>query len=228
MKRRVWPVLLAAGVGLAILLSLGIWQTQRLAWKENRLEKIEDSLSAPPIPFDEATAPGRDPDYTKVRATGRFTGKVLHRVVAVKGGPGRDVLQVFSTAEGAPLLVLRGQVSENQPTPDNQGALTINGVLRQHVGTRGYFDPDNDVAANQWYWWDLPAMYQASAGAATGKEAWVLQLLPGSPGTEGLLVTPPNANLRNNHLGYAITWFGLAAVLAVMTGVFVWRERLRR
>ena len=51
------------------------------------------------------------------------------------------------------------------------------------------------------------------------------RLLPGSPGTEGLVVDPPKAALRNNHLGYAITWFGLAAVLAVMAGIFVWRLR---
>ncbi len=53
----------------------------------------------------------------------------------------------------------------------------------------------------------------------------VVNLVAASPGTEGLYVEAPKANLRNNHLGYAITWFGLAAVLVVMTGVFLIQNR---
>jgi surfeit locus 1 family protein len=34
-------------------------------------------------------------------------------------------------------------------------------------------------------------------------------------------------NLRNDHLGYALTWFGLAAVLAVIFVLWAWKE-LRR
>ena len=53
----------------------------------------------------------------------------------------------------------------------------------------------------------------------------VVHLVPGSPGTEGLFVEQPKANLRNNHLGYAITWFGLAAVLAMISGIFIFQNR---
>jgi len=31
--------------------------------------------------------------------------------------------------------------------------------------------------------------------------------------------------LRNDHLQYAITWFGLALVLVVMFAVWAWRQR---
>ena len=60
-RPRAWPVLLAAGVGLAILLSLGIWQVQRLAWKEGLIAAIDQALAAEPVSLAEALARS-DPD----------------------------------------------------------------------------------------------------------------------------------------------------------------------
>ncbi len=224
MRRRLWPVLLVTGIGLAILLKLGVWQVQRLAWKEALIAKMEASLSAEPVSLARATAAGSDPDQAVVRVSGSFTGKSLRRITTLNGGPGWEIVQSFTTAESAALLVARGVAAENQSTIADPGPVEIIGVLRRHPSRRGFFDPDNDAGGNRWYWWDLPAMALASGGAAARHSDLVLRLLPGSPGSGGLFVEQPRASLRNNHLGYAITWFGLAAVLLVMTGVFL-RQR---
>ena len=38
---------------------------------------------------------------------------------------------------------------------------------------------------------------------------------------------PVGVNIPNDHLQYAITWFGLAVVWAVMTGYLLWRIKRR-
>jgi surfeit locus 1 family protein len=104
--------------------------------------------------------------------------------------------------------------------------LEITGILRRHAA-RATFDGDNDVAGNRWYWWDVPAMQAAALPGKAAATPLVLHLVQGSPGTEGLTVAPPKAELRNNHLGYAITWFGLAAALVAVTAVFL-RQRANK
>jgi surfeit locus 1 family protein len=187
-KRRIWPVLLASGIGVVILVTLGVWQVQRLQWKEALMAQIEQGLSAAPVDL----------------------------------APGWDIIQALTTADGAGLLVLRGVAGETQALPvESSDQIQVTGILRSHAAGQGLFDPDNDMAGNRWYWWDVAAMYLASEGKAARHADLVLHLLPGSPGTEGLVVEPPKANLRNNHLGYAITWLGLAGALVVVTGVFM-------
>jgi surfeit locus 1 family protein len=199
MKPRIWPILLASGLGLALLLSLGVWQVQRLAWKNALIANFEN---------------------TKVTLSGHFTDTVPQRLQSTyEGGPAWLLLQGFAKDDGTMLLVARGKIPQSAELPANTTApLTITGHLQNHNKGRGYFDVDNKPVANRWYYWDVDAMLgQAS------NDGEVLHLIPGSPGTEGLYVDAPKSELRNNHLGYAITWFGLAAVLVVMTGVFVMR-----
>lgn len=222
MKPRLWPVLLAAGLGLAILLSLGAWQVKRLAWKQELIAATDRALAAEPV--DLAVALARpDPDFTKVGITGTFEDRSLRLLTARSGGAGWEIVQGFTTTAGQSLLVARGVAADGVDVPAAAGPKEITGILRRH-GVRATFDADNDVAANRWYWWDVTAMLTAAMGHRTAATDLVLHLVPGSPGTEGLIVDPPKASLRNNHLGYAITWFGLAAALLVVTAVFVWRR----
>jgi len=207
MKPQVWPVLLSSGIGVVILLWLGVWQMQRLQWKEALLAEMEAQLG-----------------NRKLHLTGKFDGLALRKISTLKGGPGFEIIQAFSKTDGGAVLVVRGIAGEGQSPPPLEVAIEVTGIIKPHDGGQGLFDPDNDAMANRWYWWDVPAMYQASAGVAARHAVEVLHLLPGSPGTEGLFVEQPEASLRNNHLGYAITWFGLAAVLVVMTGLFL-RQR---
>ena len=93
-RHRVWPVLLAAGIGLAILLALGTWQVKRLAWKEGLIAAIDRAIAADPVSLTDALAKP-DPDFTKVTVTGAFSGPGLRRLAVVNGGPGWEVVQGF-------------------------------------------------------------------------------------------------------------------------------------
>jgi surfeit locus 1 family protein len=199
MKPRIWPILLASGLGLALLLWLGAWQVQRLAWKNELIANF---------------------DKTKVTVSGHFKNTEPQRLLtSYEGGPAWLLVQGFERDDGTALLVARGKIPQSAPLPaSNSNPITLTGHVQNHNKGRGYFDVDNKPAENQWYYWDVDAML----GQASNNDE-VLHLIPGSPGTEGLYVDPPKSELRNNHLGYAITWFGLAAALLVMTGVFVLR-----
>jgi surfeit locus 1 family protein len=200
MKPRIWPILLASGLGLALLVSLGVWQVQRLAWKNALIANF---------------------DNTKVTLVGHFLDKPPLRLLSTSdGGPAWRILQDFETDQGKVLLVSRGKIEQTATLPANiVGTVTLVGYMQTHNKGRGFFDVDNQPAQNMWYYWDVPAMLgQPSTGE-------VLQLAPASRGTEGLIVEPPKSELSNNHLGYAITWFGLAAALLVMTAIFVSRQR---
>lgn len=215
---RVWPVLLAAGISLAILLSLGVWQVKRLAWKEELIAKIEASMMAPATSLADALV---KPDiaYARVLLTGQFASNDFLLVMATaNGGPAWNVVRPFTLAEGGTVLVDCGKSLTQEPPPPPAGLVKAEALI-QHHGGRGYFDPVEPTSGNVFIWWNLAAM--AEKLTAT-QDAFTLSLLPGQLGTEGLLTESPKATLRNNHLGYAITWFGLAAALVVVTGVFLW------
>jgi surfeit locus 1 family protein len=227
MKPRIWPILLASAIGLAILISMGVWQVQRLAWKNALIAEIDKRMSEAPLSISQLAKHEHDvlEDGTivKLKMVGSFKPTQLRKITTLNGGVGFEILQGFVSTNGADILVSRGVVPEQTIVGTPEKPIEIVGLVRHHNYNQGRFDPNNNAVANQWYWWDVPAMYSSAGLAEISHTSTVLHLLPKSPGTEGLYVGPPKADLRNNHLCYAITWFGLAAALLVMTGVFVMR-----
>ena len=222
MKRRLWPVLVASGIGIAILLSLGVWQVKRLAWKEALIASIDASFAAQPIGWSDAMALP-NPVNMKVAVNGEFkTDDYILVLTTQSGGPAWTVVRPFKTMDGASIAVALGKSLSEEPPPKPNGTLSLLGMTMGHTGERGLFDPENPKSGRILYWYD-PAVIKERLDVSL--RHFSLQLLPSSPGTEGLQVDPPKANLRNNHLGYAITWFGLAAVLAAMTVLLVRAQR---
>ncbi len=235
--KRVWPVLLASGLGLALLLWLGFWQLERLAWKNALIADLAKRLQEPalqiePSLFEDSYGvfPTKLPEQTKIKATGQFLTVAPYRMIATtNGGPGWRILHPFKTDNGVYIYVDRGVWSENASLPEQKSTIEIQGIVARHDKGKGFFDPENDVMNNKWYWWDWYSLSH-DLGEKLSSEApfvddFAFQLLPGSKGSEGLDVQPPKAYLKNNHLGYAITWFGLAAVLVVMTTIFLYQSR---
>lgn len=219
-------MLLAAGIGLAILLSLGVWQVKRLAQKNAMIAAIDASIAAAPISLDKALndfLKGEVIDFRKVKALGHFAPREPLRMIAtLNGGPAWELVHGFDQPNGAAVLVNRGRIADAKPLPPPPpGDVEIVGLIHWHDKGRGMFDGDNRPNENLWYWWDVEEMSRQFSATHLDPNYVVLDLIPGSPGTDGLFVEQPRANLRNNHLGYAITWFGLAAALVVVTGVFL-------
>lgn len=232
-----WRSLIAPGLAsllaLSILVSLGVWQIERKAWKEDLIARIVRESKAEPAAPPPASAwdPARD-EFHHVRMSGHFLNdkETLVHGLAPGETPGRAlqgyyVITPFLRDDGATVLVNRGFVpTELKAQADRASGLiagetTITGILRASE-PRGMFVPAPDPARGEWFNRDVPgiaaarglgnvAPYLVEADAVPGQTSW--------PRGGQLRV-----DLPNNHLQYAFTWFGIAACLVGVFGVFAW------
>ena len=238
--RLLWQAV-AALVAFVILCGLGTWQVQRLHWKVALIAKIERGLHADPVPAPGPAAwPAFDfgeSAYQPVTASGRFDNSreihVVYTLTEPKGpfrGVGYFVMTPLTTADGWIVYVNRGFVPAAKADPatrrDGQveGETTVTGALRQ-PGRRSWFMPADNVAGNQWFSRD-PALYAAAQGLPPSEVAPYIideRFDPTRPG--GLPQGGETViDLPNNHLGYAITWYGLALGLALVFVPYLWRR----
>lgn len=216
MRRLLLPVLIALPV-LVVLLALGTWQAQRLAWKTDILARIAAAEAGPAVPLAALPQP-----FTKVDAAGRFDhGREALVGLEVRGATLGSRLVTPLLREGAPvILVDRGWVplERRQPVDHPDGEVRVTGWVRP--GERaGMFSATDDTAGRRFYTFD-PAAIGAALGLAQVAPFGLVALgeAQGLPEPDRRLPRP-----SNNHLGYAITWYGLAAALV---GVFlVWARR---
>lgn len=218
-----WRLALAITLaGLALTIGLGIWQVQRLAWKTGVLAAIDRAEAGPAIPLR-----GDPPAFAKVRADGRFDpGHAVFYGVQVRGGQaGARLLVPLLREDAPPVLVDRGFVPLPWSGATPQGPVSVEAYVRPGEA-RGWFSLADDLAGRRFYTLD-----PAAIGRAIGLPdlaPYVLVALgpppaPGAPVPATAMPRPPN-----NHLGYAVTWFGLAAALAAVFVIWWNRERRRR
>jgi surfeit locus 1 family protein len=232
------PSIVAAGA-FAVLIALGTWQVERMSWKEALIATVTERFGAPPIRLPPPTEwarldPAKD-EYRRVRFAAELlndeealvytTGSSLH---AGNSGPG---YWVFAPARvnGGIVMVNRGFVPEGRADPTMRaqgeiaGTFEIIGVMRWPERA-GLFTPEAEPAKNLWFARDPSAM-AAAKGIGAVAPFYVEQESPPAPGgfpQAGAL----KPTFPNNHFGYALTWYGLALVLA---GSFaVWLVALRR
>lgn len=237
--RSIVALTLAALPVLALLVGLGVWQLERLHWKEGLLHDVATRVHAPPVPAPaERDWPGLKPDaveYRHVTLTGTYRhGDELHVFTTIDGtkgpatGPGYWVMTPLVTDEGGTVWVNRGFVPRDKRDPATRpggqlpGRVTVTGLVRW-AEPRSIFMPADVPAHDNWFVRD-PAAFSAAKHLARTAPFFVdAEGLPpgGLPqGGETRLDFP------NNHLGYAFTWFGLAASLVGVWAVMAWR-RLR-
>ena len=214
MTRLIFPVLMGV-MGIAVLLGLGVWQMQRLAWKEATLSAIQMRITDAPAGVPLAPDPEVD-KYLAVQATGTLTGQELHILTSHEAGPGYRVIAAFET-NGRKIMADLGFVGlDGKDTPRAALQVTIRGHLHWPDETDSWTPaPEADL----WFARDVPAM-----AAALGTEPVLIIAAEMSPAFPGL--TPmaiDTSDIPNDHLGYAITWFSLAFVWAIMSGFFIFR-----
>ncbi|WP_341860736.1 SURF1 family protein [Gymnodinialimonas sp. 57CJ19] len=215
---RVISVVIFGLMGAAFLSALGVWQLQRLAWKESVLAEIADRIEAAPVDLPEQVDPAAD-RYLPVVVEGRFEGDAVRVLVSVQGsGPGYRVISAFE-AEGRRVMVDRGFVSESVDLPEApQGTVTVIGNLHWPNEVDG-FTPEADLDRNIWYARDVGAL-------ATQLQTEPVFIVARELSATDAPLTPLPVTadgIPNNHLGYAIQWFGLALVWLGMTAFLLWR-----
>ena len=218
MARIIFFVVIGLG-GAAILVSLGVWQFKRLAWKQALLSRIEVEIEAPPVPLTEPLTSSLR-RYAPVTVTGQFGAAHIRMLASRKSiGPVYRIIRPFDVEGQGGILIDTGwqpQAADVVGVP--QMRLTLTGNL-DAPNEADEFTPAPDTASNIWFARDVPAMADA-----LGTDP-VLVVLRDAPETD-LGVTPwpvDTAGISNDHLQYAITWFSLAAIWGAMTAYFVLR-----
>jgi len=209
--------LLAAALLLAGFIALGLWQVQRLGWKQDLMARIEQRLAAAP-----EAAPGpavwagihkANDEYRRLTLHGTFDHTRATRVQASTVlGTGHWVLTPLRTDAGWWVLVNRGFVPPGTAGDEPTGPQTVTGLLRL-TEPGGSLLQHNDPAAGRWYSRDVAAI--AAARQLTATAPYFVDAAAPSPDTTawprpGLTVL----HFSNNHLVYALTWFALAAMVA--------------
>ena len=214
--------LLTVGVGgAAILLWLGTWQVQRLAWKEGLLAEIDSRIAAAPVPLP-ATADPILERYLPVSTQGTFEDSTLRVLISVKReGPGYRLISPFVTQTGRRILLDRGWIGVEDPLPPApQGVVRVVGNLHWPQEIDSY-TPDPDIAGNTWFAREVPVM-----ATELNTEDLLIVVREASYPDEGVTPLPVDTSgIPNDHLQYAITWFSLAFIWVSMSGFFLLRTR---
>jgi surfeit locus 1 family protein len=229
-RPRLWPTLISAAIVL-VCLGLGIWQLQRLHWKEGLVAARAAAVSAPPIVPPPDAEVARRMEFRHVTDQGVFLHdkEVFVGASAESGTIGYHVLTPLREPSGRIVFVNRGYVPAELKDPGKRaagelaGPVKVAGLLRLPLDTKpNWFLPDNRPDLNYWFWVDLPAMAKAD-GLDNVAPFYLDNVAPfyidadATPNPGGWprggvtrLVLP------NDHLQYAITWFGLAIAMAVV------------
>ncbi|WP_411033142.1 SURF1 family protein [Shinella sp. BYT-45] len=212
---------------LAVLVSLGTWQVQRLHWKEQLLADMAERRAAAPVPLagiEAMAARGEDIEYRPVTVTGTFANdRERHFFATWHGRTGYHVYTPLELADGRFLFVNRGFVpfEAKEPEMRKQGQLTgeqaVTGLARARLAEKpSAIVPDNDPSRNIFYWKDLNTM-ASSTGIPADRLVPFFVDAGDAPNPKGLPIGGVTQfDLPNNHLQYAVTWYGLALAL---TGV---------
>lgn len=237
--RSLWGAAAVTAIAVAVLVGLGTWQFERLGWKQDLIATLERRLAADPVPLPPAAEwPRLTPadEFRRVTFTATFLHDKEALVYSAGSGLRRDVSGVgyfvftpARLADGAVVLVDRGFVPEmrrdraGRRDGDIAGPVALTGVLRWPE-TPGLFTPAADPAANQWFARDTASIALAK-GLGSLPDFYIDQEAPEPPGglpRPGRLVP----SLPNNHFGYMLTWYGLAAAaVAVFAALALSRRR---
>jgi surfeit locus 1 family protein len=227
----IWPAIFTLAAS-AILISLGVWQLHRLAWKENLISEIKLRANAAPQPLPAAADWPRlrpeDYDYRHVVAEGVFENGKEAFLFRPGSEPGYHVLTPLRLKSGGYVIVNRGFVPTSHKQPGSrasgqiEGETKVTGLMRRPEA-RGFFTPPDDPAAGDYFTSD-PAELAKHLGLALAAPFTIdadVSPVPGGWPKGGTTVL----TLPNNHLSYALTWFGLALALFGVFAAFAWQNR---
>jgi surfeit locus 1 family protein len=240
--RGVFVLGLLAVLGVAVFagfMALGIWQVHRRTWKHDLVARVDARVHAEPV-----GAPRRgqwpavnaaNDEYRRVKLTGTFQPDKSVRVRAsTELGAGFWLLTPMLTQDGSEVIVNRGFVvttwcgGKATCTSGPAGETTVVGLLRISE-PKGAFLQANDPAHDRWYSRDVAAI-AAAKGLGPSAPYFVdadAASSPGRDGNDGPVGGLTVIAFPDNHLMYALTWFGLA-LMTLFGGWIVCKDERKK
>ncbi len=205
-------------LALAILCSLGVWQVKRLHWKNDLIAKLHAAQNAPAEHIVDVLMATDDPQWRRVSLRGKYVADLPPRRLfrTQNGITGFRYLQAFGLDNGRYIYVDRGFSPKGKAVtlpPVSPGAVV--GFLHP-AEHKTWLSPAPEMDKNIWYWRDITAMAAGQVDVALLHTKYVVDLEKNAEeGNWPKAVGAPNDPV-NNHLDYALTWFGLALSLFVI------------
>ena len=234
MRRFPWILTLLTVAALVLLIGLGLWQVERLKWKEGLIASSEAAAAKPPAPLEQVL--GADPDggdlefrKTLIVCPGLATAPYVELQSIHDGVAGVRLISACRPVDADfSLLIDRGFVADEISGRPRVAESTLPLVL---IGEFRRFDPPGGMTPpptnGRFYGRDTAAMAKALKVQGPVRPEAVFAVSPTNPEFGALKPSAPPAAFSNNHFGYALTWFGLAIVLAGFY-VALLRRRLKK
>lgn len=216
----------------SLLGGLGVWQLQRLQWKEGLIAQVEKAQNLRPLdwPPQQNIA---DAEYRSITLSGRFLhDKELHKIGKYHDNqagyhiltPFQPYMHLISKDDQITILVNRGWVPASMKERDKRPETVredngiVTGILVSFQ-KKNPFLPSNDVKHNVWLYDDLAQMSEV-----TGETLYPMVIVATGPQQADQYPVPSDGKIsfRNDHLGYAITWFSLMMIGLIMFGFYHW------
>ncbi|EDL93456.1 surfeit 1, isoform CRA_b [Rattus norvegicus] len=217
----------------ATAFGLGTWQVQRRKWKLKLIAELESRVMAEPIPLPADPMELKNLEYRPVKVRGHFDHSkelyIMPRTMVDPVREARDAGRLSSTESGAyvvtpfhcsdlgvTILVNRGFVPRKKVNPETRqqgqvlGEVDLVGIVRL-TENRKPFVPENNPERSLWYYRDLDAMAKRTGTDPIFIDADFNSTTPGGPIGGQTRVT-----LRNEHMQYIITWYGLCAATSYL------------
>lgn len=211
-----WGLTVASALALVLLLSLGVWQVQRLHWKEGLIAEAEAAAKAPPQPLS-AVLVAADPEFRKATLVcPGLASAPFAELQTIQDGQAGVRLVSACRPEGVAttFLIDRGfiadTISARPPVAVSQAPVEITVELRQAPPPGPMAAPPSGL---HFYARDTPAMARALGVAGSIAPRTLYALTSTNPDWPALQPSAPPVAFSNSHLGYALTWFGLALAL---------------
>lgn len=212
MRKLFFPIFLGVS-GVAVLLYLGFWQMQRLAWKEGILAEIDARMTGAPIALPQDPTETED-EYIAIELSGLIGNEELHVLTSgTAAGTGYQVITALETSDGRRVLLDLGLLpleAKDLPSQNAQAEIVGNLIWPDDVNES---TPNPDLEKNIWFGRDVDAMSDA-----LGTEPLMVVVREMSPPDPRLTPLPVDTStIKNDHWEYAVTWFLLAIVWAIMS-----------
>ena len=220
-------------IGTVFLSGLGVWQLNRLEWKNAMIARVENNLRQPPVPIErieEMQSSELDIEYAPTFVSGEFDHtKEQHYFATHKGRSGYFVYTPLKRSSGQIVFVNRGFVPLDKKNADSRaeglisGPVKISGLARSAPAQKpNSFVPNNDLAKNIYYWKSISQMFGQAYDKMEIQPTMFFIDADDKPVPGGLPVGGvTRIEFPNSHLQYALTWFGLAGALLVVGGYFL-------
>ncbi|KAI0785008.1 mitochondrial protein required for respiration [Abortiporus biennis] len=237
------PTMILLGIMPIFTFALGTWQVQRLKWKVNLIDELEEKLGRDPMLLPKHINLAAVPDfaYRKVLLTGKWdhAHTMLLGPRVLDGTAGYHVVTPLVREDGSTVLVNRGFITpehaESKDWSREEGTVEVLGMLRT-AEARNKFTPDNHPEKGEWYWADVSSMAAWVGGeAANVQPVFIDEVFEGHAGeaatrkSHGIPIgRAATVDVRNSHASYVATWYALSAFTTVMFARLLFKQSRAR